>query len=764
MRFKPRVTNLFGTDPWILIDDFFSLDNIWHKEAVFAQGNGFIGMRGTLDEPVSDNPWKSMYACFLNGSYEYEDILYTWRRHGLAEKTQIMLRIPDWHLVDLEVDGRLFRMTEGVVNKTCRKLDFRTGTLRRKVEWTAPEGGRFLIETERFISMPRKHTACQRYKVTSLDGVAQVKLSTSLDGTVQNLFSGKPHLFIQQIRGDQESQYLELRTKRSGQTVGMACASRCSLGAGTTTVEGTKTATVYRGLLPKGQTATLDKIIRIHLAEGETSRLYAEVRTGNNTDAAAGYETLLKEHEKFWAEFWRDADIEIRGDDPIQQGVRFAMFQLAQNAGRDGRTNIGAKGLTGYNYSGKTFWDTEVYMIPFFVNCRPEWARALLDFRYLTLDKARENAKLMPLSGALFPWETINGEECSFIYEAGTAQYHINCAVGYAIRRYYDATGDWGYMADKGLEILVETSRCLFDVGHFSPFRGGKFCMAEVCGPDEYSPMVDNNCYTNVMTKHNFLFTLMMLDKLKGENPSLYREFFGRLGLDEAETENWRKAADNMYVPYSEELGIHLQDDQYLYRKPVDLEQWLQSEERKAHHPLNLFRLQISKQADVVLLMILRGLDFDREQKRRNYEFYEPRTLHDSSLSPCMYSIVAQEIGKEEHALPYLFYTVRLDLDDYGGAGDGLHAASLGGVWQGIVQGIAGVVMQDEKLEINPRLPAHWKLLRFKYRFAGSWFEIQITPGLLQLKLIAGEGFAFKLGAKQIRLHKETPVLKIKIN
>lgn len=768
MRFKPKKENAFGLDPWKLVDKEFSMErtDLHHKEAVFAQGNGFIGMRASYDEPVSDNEWESYNACFLNGSYEVEDILYTHRRKGLNPTAEVMLRVPDWHMINLSVDDEVFCMPSVEVLSTERVFDIKTGIVTRKVEWKTKQGKKVTINSKRIICLNRKHSCAVEYSV-EVDTAAQVAISTEFEGNIKNLFSKDKFLSIDLLKAEKNIQLLELLTQRSEQRVVMtsALAINDSMQGVEGSVKGTKAVSEYKTSVKANETIKVNKFVNIVLTEKDNKNYKAEIGNEMFIDFADGFNALEKEQNESWNAFWENADIIIEGDAAVQQGIRFCMMQLVQNSGKDGKTNIGAKGLTGYSYAGKCFWDTEIYMQPMLLNAQPELAKNLIDFRYHTLDKARDLAKFSYLKGALFPWETISGEESSFIYEAATAQFHLQCAIGFSIKQYLSATNDIAYIADKGLEILLETSRCLFDIGAFIPARDNKFCMNCVCGPDEYSPMVDNNCYTNTMTMHHFDFTLQMLEKVAESAPEKLEALKSKINLQEEEIANFAKAKDNMYIPYSDKYQIHLQDDQFLYKDPVNLEEWMKTDEYLKHniHPLSLFRKQLLKQADVVLLMVLRPKDYSVEQQKRNYEFYEPKTINDSSLSPCAYSIVASVIDKKEHFIPYLKYTTRMDIDNYQGAGGGLHTASMGGGWMSIIQGVAGIVVQDGKLSINPKMNEEWDKLEFKYRFNNSQVNIKIDNDNFEMTLLEGDGFDFEFNDKSYQLSATSCQLSINI-
>lgn len=769
MRFKPKKENAFGLDLWNLVDKEFSMKRteLLHKEAAFAQGNGFIGIRCSYDEPVSDNEWESMNACFLNGSFEYEDILYTYRRPGLNPRAQLMLRIPDWQFILLTVDGEEFCMPKVKIVSTERIFSIENGIVSRSVVWQTKSGKKVSINSKRFISLTRQNSCLLEYKV-SINQDAEVSIKTEIDGDIKNLFSKSKYLKTDSVYAEKNTVGMELVTERSEQRVVMA--SSLLINSSETEVESQsqkdKVVSTFSSNLAADEELNVGKFVNISLTDTNDKNEFKKSLSRLKKDQADGFSALENEHCRFWKKFWKDADLIIEGDDAVQQGIRYCIMQLIQNSGKDGKSNIGAKGLTGYNYSGKCFWDTEIYMQPVLLNAKPELTEKLIDFRYNTLGKARELAKFSYLKGALYPWETINGEESSFIYEAATAQYHLQCAIGLSIKQYLAVTDNFNYIAEKGLEILIETSRCLFDVGAFIPARDNKFCMNCVCGPDEYSPMVDNNCYTNTMTMHHFDFSIQMLDQLEEENPSEFEKLKKKLKLESSEIENWKRARDNMHIPYSEKYGIHLQDDQFLYRDPVNLKEWMKTDEYKKHeiHPLNLFRKQLLKQADIILLMVLRSKDYSTEQKCKNYEFYEPKTINDSSLSPCAYSIVAGEIGKSEDFIPYLKYTCRMDIDNYQGTESGIHTASMGGAWLSIIQGVAGIIIQDGKLHLNPMLPPDWRKLEFKYRFNNSQINISVNPKGFELKLLQGKGFSFNFNNQTYMLNKNNPVFSTKLS
>ena len=522
-------------------------------------------------------------------------------------------------------------------------------------------------------------------------------------------------------------------------------------------IDGDLVKTEYRFDAQAGEKITLDKFIcyttTIDLAEQELrAAASAEVLQA----AQAGYEKLRLDQAAFLAKFWHNSDIEIGGDVSLQQGIRFNIFHLLQSTGRDGRTNIAAKGLTGEGYEGHYFWDTETFVLPFFLYNTPEISRKLLEYRYNTIDRARERARQMSHNrGALFPWRTINGDECSAYYPAGTAQYHIDADIAFAVKRYVEATGDDDFLVTCGAEILFETARLWADLGRFIPARGDKFCINGVTGPDEYNAVVNNNCYTNLMAKVNLEYANRIAGWMKGSHPGQYEALKKKIGLAEEEVLFWKKAADSMYVPYDTGLGIHLQDDAFLDRAPWDFENTpRQNYPLLLHyHPLVIYRHRVCKQADLVLALFLLGDLFTAEEKKRNYDFYEPYTTHDSSLSTSIFSVMASETGYPDKVYAYFMNTARMDLDDrHGNTKDGIHAANMAGAWMCLVNGFAGMRTHEHTLSFNPTLPQGWQSYSFKILFRGSRIQVTVTGQGAQYRLLEGEALTLLHSGKEVRV------------
>jgi alpha,alpha-trehalose phosphorylase len=484
-----------------------------------------------------------------------------------------------------------------------------------------------------------------------------------------------------------------------------------------------------------------------------------------------GFQQLLTSQEQYLDDFWRRSDVRIkdvredrtkRSTIEIQQAIRFNLFHMLQASARAEDTGVAAKGLTGKAYEGHYFWDTEIYLLPFLTYTSPRTARNLLTFRYKMLGQARARAKQLGHRGAMFPWRTISGEEASAYYAAGTAQYHINADIMYALRKYVQATGDEQFLREYGAEMLVETARLWLDLGFYSEAKGGKFCINRVPGPDEYSAVVNNNAYTNLMARENLRYAVRTVKFLQTTELGAYNALVHKTALEPSEVETWSRAAENMYVPYDAKLNIILQDDSFLDREPWDFRNTPREHYPLLlfYHPLNIYRKQVIKQADVVLAMFLLGDAFSPEEKKRNFEFYDPLTTGDSSLSSCVEAIIATQIGDMDKAIRYGMAALLMDLADIGGnVKDGCHIASMGGTWMTLTYGFGGMRDDDGTLSFWPRrAPEENAILRFPVTYRGQRLEVEIRLEKVEYKLCEGESLLIRHEAEKIQLTRQNPV------
>lgn len=752
-------------EPWTIAETRINRNRAQYWESLLALTNGFMGLRGTYEE---DDPVLAEFAypgMFLNGIYDYEPYHHVVSFPGYPQRRHVMLNICDWRIINLIVDGERFSMFSGKLSDYRRELDMRRGIVTRGFVWESPSGKRVRVRTTRLVSMARRHSAVIRYEVASLNFEGPIVLESIVRGKARSGELKNDCIEIIEQGSAGEARYFVSRPKTADSRVAMAFVHRLE-GAGRSSqsaMEECNGQFIERFTVQaaKNSIITLDKFACFHTSiETPLWDLLPTAVSGVIRDVNDGFETLLREQTDFWSRYWEVADVQIDGNAADQQAVRFAIYHLRQSNPEDDHRSISACGMTGDHYWGHVFWDTEMYMLPHFIYTQPETVRPLLMYRYHLLDQARRRAREMGGVGALYAWNSISGEECGVVYEASTAEYHLVSDIAHAIWRYVSATGDTEFLCHFGAEIVFETARFLADRGKFIPLRDNKFCINVVCGPDEYGCGINNNCYTNMLAQWHFRYACRVYDEMERCRPAEFERLVARIGLTPGERRLWQRAADKMYIPYSEELGIHAQDDSFLYLDPVDMSKLpLFTDLRNHTHPLNLWRMQVAKQADVVLLMFVLGDRFAIEQKRANYDYYEPRTNHGSSLSSSIHSIVASEIGRSEDAYNYFRHSALMDINDFkDNTSGGVHSACLGGTWMAVVNGFAGMRDYEGGLQFNPRLPAAWESFRFKVRYRGRLIGVDVGRDGATYRLLEGEDVEFAVGGQTIRLSPQNPL------
>jgi alpha,alpha-trehalose phosphorylase len=770
----------FPVEPWSLVERAYSNDDLGTTETLFALGNGYLGMRANPEEGREAHS----HGTFLNGFHETWPILHAEDAYGFATTGQTIVNVPDAKLMKLYVDDEPLLLATADLDSYERRIDFRTGVLTRDIVWRTPAGKRVRVTSQRMVSFVHRHLALLTFEVTLLDDPAPVVISSQL----LNRQDGEDEYHVRSAAlGEGKDprrarkfgrRVLEPRLQREhGNEIvlGYRCAdSEMTLACGTrhhidtpcqhhtTTEVGTDLAkTVFSVRATPGDPIRITKLVSYHSSAGVPAEELSD-RCSRTLQRAEedGVEHLMTVQREWLDEFWSNADIELRGDDKAQQALRWNLFQLAQASARTQEQGIAAKGVTGGGYDGHYFWDTEVYVAPFLAYTMPEAARKILRYRWNLLDAARLRAREMSQVGALYPWRTINGEEASAYYAAGTAQYHINAAVVLALRRYLEASGDIDFLSYEGAEMLVETARLWEDLGFYSSNGNRSFHIHRVTGPDEYTTVVNDNFYTNVMARFNLRYAARTVRFLANWNPDAFEALCRSTDLDPDELDAWDAAADAMFIPYDEELGIHPQDSEFL-----DLEPWDWETTPPDHfplllhyHPLVIYRHQVLKQADVVLAMFLRAERFDTDQKRRNFDYYDPITTGDSSLSSCVQSVVAAEIGYDDLALEYFHRALYLDLcDSHGNTAEGVHVASAGGVWAGIVHGFAGLVEHGDCLEFCPRLPLAWESVSFHLLRHGTRLRVDLDRDGCTLTVVDGVAVPIQHGEARATVEPDRP-------
>ena len=746
--------------PWEITEEGFFPRELREIESAFALANGFIGLRGNLEEGTATGA-ETIQGSFLNGVFDSEPIVYGEKAYGYAKNHETICNVMDAKSLVLCADGERLDLGVSDVRGHRRVLDMRAGTLRRSFTWHTKGGAVLQVGMIRLVSLARQELAASRLTVECAEGACTLTLESAVAPAV--IAEGDPNdprnaagkdrsLLTGRIAADGALIAMEQKTKNSGFTICCAVEHRGLDGHAEAQANGAVWTAERK--LAAGESLCLEKSICY-----TASRFGEEPDQWEKTEAlcrrAPDFDTLLREQRDKLDAFWDGTGIDIQGDDALLQGLRFNLFHIYQSAGRDGRRNIAAKGLTGEGYEGHTFWDTEAYILPVFIHTDPALARKLLEYRYAILPKARERAReLGHPRGALYAWRTIDGEECSAYFPAGTAQYHIDGDIAHAVCEYFDATEDLDFLAKYGAEILVETARLYYDLGFFSAAKDGRFVLNCVTGPDEYNVMVNNNVYTNCVAEENFRSAGEAMHLLQRLRPVDYARLCAAIGYTPGEAEQWREAADKMYYPAPVD-GIYPQDDDFLNRKPWPLDT-IPADKHPLlihYHGLTIYRHQVCKQADLILAMTQYGECWTLEEKKKNFAFYDSVTTHDSSLSMAVFSILANEIGEIGTGYDYFMSSARLDLDDmHHNTKDGLHMANMAGTWTGLVRGFGGMRCRKGELSFAPVCPPQWQGYAFCVGYRGRTIRVSVNADGAKYELLNGEPITIRSHGESVEL------------
>jgi alpha,alpha-trehalose phosphorylase len=750
---------LFAIEPWSVREETLHLDRLAETESVFAVANGHIGLRGNVDEGEPHG----IPGTYLNSVYEVRPLPYGEAGYGYPEAGQSIINITNGKLIRLLVDDEPFDIRYGELHRHERVLDLRAGTLDREVVWRSPAGCQVQVRSTRLVSLTQRAVAAIRYEVTPIGEPLRVVVQSELvaneampdlgkDPRVADALDSPLICEESTVMGD--GAVMVHRTRASGLRVASAMEHEIDGPDGTAIdiqcATDTSRATIVSRLGSDDRLVVVKYLAYGWSAQRSRSALHDQVVGALAGAIQTGWDGLLEEQRAFLDDFWHGADIEIVGDGELQQAVRFGLFHVLQAGARAERRPIGAKGLTGPGYDGHTFWDQEMFVTPVLVHTQSRAAADVLRWRHSTIDKARTRAGQLGLQGAAFPWRTITGEECSSYWPAGTAAFHVNGDIADAVVRYIDATGDEEFEEYPGLELLVETARLWRSLGHHNP--QGQFRIDGVTGPDEYTAIVDNNAYTNLLAEQNL--------RRAADAAAKYGDRARRLGVTEEEAASWRDAAEKMIVHYDEALGVHPQNEDFTEHAPWDFDQT-----KPDQYPLflyfpyfDLYRKQVVKQADLVMAMHVRGDVFTPEEKARNFAYYEPITVRDSSLSATSQAVIAAEVGHLELARKYLWETALMDLRDLErNSGVGLHVGALAGSWIAVVAGFGGMRCRADGLHFAPRLPPRLARIAFRLCYRGSRLAVTIASDEVTYEVTLGDKIAithhgkpFEIGATPV--------------
>lgn len=744
-------------DTWTLDRPVAGRSTAVHQATLFALANGMIGVRGGIEELDRD------HATILAEAVQHRPISYHERFPGFADATDTRLLGPGVTALAIAIDGLPIDFSAAEKLHCKRQLCVKTATLSRETDWALPDGRRLRVSTLRLVPIGDAPLCVQVVTIEALNFAGLVELSFPIA-----MASG----------GGETCDDPRISAKAGFIPAGSQSNARGHVARFVSGGDGTVHLSVAQALSIAGEfgETDLDRSASARLAPGQcmiVNRLVAVAAddqiacTSLDQARLLGIAALSERHQQALDQWWQQSEIAIEGDARLTLAIRYNLLHLFMSASRSDRHGIAAKGLTGEGYEGHYFWDTEVFVLPVLALMQPALARNVLGYRIARLDKARANARALGHSrGALFPWRTIEGDECSAHYPTGAAQYHVNAAIAFALESYINVTGDHSILTEGAADLLVETARLWADLGHFSARRGGAFLIHGVTGPDEYTALVDNDYYTNAMARQHLRFAVRVMAKLQSEDPLAYAAVADRLALDPAETEHWALAADRMWLPVDPASGVHPQDDSFMEkpefpgltdparRRPLLL----------SHHPMVLYRHRLCKQGDVIQAHQVAGIECSLAQLQRDYDYYEPLTTHDSTLSMTAFGIAAARLSRDEAALGFHRETALIDIDDlHGNSSHGVHMAAMAGSWLILAQGWAGLRIDGDQAELAPRCPAGWLGYRLRFAWRDSRIELRVTPQTSSYRLLDGpavslldDGRIVEIGGNSVELPRPT--------
>ena len=738
---------------WIISDNSLKVEDLLKNESIFNVSNGYIGIRGNFEEGYTKD-YSTIRGTYINAFYEDVPIQYGEKAYAFPETMQKIVNITDAQNVNIIINGEKFSLFQGTVKSLNRYLDMETGYYVRDIWWVSPLGFELKIRITRVASLKYLELFAIHYEIEKVNFNEGIIIESEINGDVTNftdesdprLATGHANILsVKSIVAEKDIMQVVSETENSKNCVAVTTKHSCNVNY---EVYLEKTDIKAKAIF---KTEPGNEVIKFTKYNVYTdSRRYKSLETEGidivERISKESFEQLLQQQKDYLKEYWSLADINIEGDEKLKLGLRYNLFQLLQAVSKDEKSNITAKGLSGEGYEGHYFWDTEIYILPFFTLCYPKLAKGLLKYRYTILDNAKERAKEMGhKKGAAYPWRTIAGKECSSYFPAGTAQYHINADIAYSYIQYYLATGDIDFIKEFGAEVVFETARIWIELGHF---HKGQFKIDAVTGPDEYTAIVNNNYYTNVMAKYNLKWASKLYYELMDKDPEILKNLSDKISLSEEEIEQFIKASKNMYLPYDEELKINAQDDSFLAKAVWDFENTPKEKYPLLlnFHPLTIYRYQVLKQADTVLAHFLVEDDADNDTIKNSYDYYEKITTHDSSLSCAAYSIMASKIGYLEKAYEYFIDTARLDLDNtHGNTKDGVHTANMGGTWMAIVYGFAGLRIKEDYISLTPKLPENWTELKFKFLYKAAHIKVEVKKDKTEITVQCDETINLKV-------------------
>lgn len=757
--------DLFKQDEWLVIEEGFHPEINREAESIFSIGNGYMGQRANFEEKYSGD---TLPGTYIAGVYYTDKTKVGWWKNGYPEYFAKVLNAPKWIGIDISIDDKPLDLSNAKIRSFRRVLNMKEGYLDRSFTFQQSKGKWVSVEARRFVSMAEPDLGVIKYEVKPLDFEGTAEFSIYLDGNVRNEDANYGESFWENGYNHSEKGYGIITSKTLKTDFEVATGMRYIIQkngkeAGIIpeliTSKGYVSHKIKIGFKP-GDELVVYKFVAVHSSLNHKKEDLPEV-VSNRTSAALrkGYERLLGEHRSEWEKIWSTSDVTIEGDIAAQQAIRFNIFQLNQTyTGKDARLNIGPKGFTGEKYGGSTYWDTEAFVLPFFLKTAPrEVARNLLLYRYRHLPKSIENAVKLGFKdgAALYPMVTMNGEECHNEWEITFEEIHRNGAIAFAIYNYVRHTGDSDYLTDYGIEVLIAISRFWYQRTSYSE-NLGKYVILGVTGPNEYENNVNNNWYTNTIAVWTLRYTIDCINDLIKNNLARFNDLVSGTNLKfQEEGDNWSRIIDNMHLPYDEKRGIFIQNDGFT-DKELKSAASIPIKERPINKHWSWDRILRScfiKQADVLQGMYFLEDNYDKETIRRNFDFYEPMTVHESSLSASIHSILASGLGYTEKAYEFFIRSARLDLDDINReVSEGLHITSMAGTWLAVVEGFGGMRIRDGKLFLNPSIPPKWKSYSFHASFRDIRFGVKVAANLIEIENLSVDKFSLTIKGKNFEI------------
>jgi len=735
-------------DAWNIIEEGFSFEHSEVSESIFSLANEFTGVRGFFDEGTSSKDIHSLRGVYFNGMYEVEDTETTSYK-GIVQQTHFMVNAPDWLWTKIVVDDEEVQISKENTEDFLRILDMRRGKMVRSFVWKSKTGKQLRLIFTRLLDMEQPCYAYQKIEFQPLNFSGAIKVTSACN--VNAIHQGRQKCywdFVKETRNN-DLDIVLVKTKSTNQKLCISSYWECDT---ETKEEPFVEESVY------GKTFTLE------LSEKRINTLVKKVCFAVDKVNAVNQESLLQlcsekaNYQKnitfaqaeynqtmYWKKIWDYSDIQIEGDDLNQQGIHFCIFQMNQTYHGIAETdNIGAKGLTGEAYNGHAFWDTETYCLPFYLYSNIEAARKLLEFRYNTLENAKARAKMLDCQGACYPVATLNGDEACNLWQHASIQFQPSSGVAYGIAHYYALTGDKDFLYGHGIEMLIEISRFLLSRGAWNQDHTG-FGLYAVMGPDEFHMMVNNNAYTNFMCKKTFDFTLSVLRKIKEENIEIYKALIEKTNFTDEEEKNLKLCSEKMIIIFDEETNLYEQHEGFFTMPHIDVNKIpVEDFPLYSHWSYDrIYRTDMIKQPDVLMFFFLYRSEFSEKVLRANYEYYEPKTIHESSLSPSVHSVLACDLKKFDEAQKFFGFATRLDLDNYNrNTREGLHTTSIAAAWINIVFGFGGLRSDPdmhEKISIAPVLPSSWQSYSFRFIYKNSLVCVKVSKEEVIVNVAEGE-------------------------